>query len=62
MREKAFLKAAISNFKQESYDGVPKSYSVSLNDNESSDIDEILPFEYVEMFHTDVIFQMGRGL
>ena len=32
--------------------GVPISSSMSFNDDESSEIDELLPFEQVKMFYT----------
>ena len=40
-------------FLKKSTDGICTSSRVSFNDNGSSDIDELLPFEHVEIFHTD---------
>ena len=53
MIEKTFLKARISDFLQKSANGVPTISSVFFNDNDSSDIDKLLPFEHVEIFHID---------
>ena len=50
--KKAFLKE-ISGLSEKNLDGVPTSSSMSFNDNDSSDIHEILPLDHIEMFHTD---------